>query len=85
MPTFTDLILVTKSIETVARLTIGSTAIGDFDYNVLTGSLRIVFKSGGTYIYSNVSFTVFNGLVFASSKGTYFNANIRNNFEFTRI
>lgn len=42
------------------------------------GTLYIRFNSGGLYSYSNVSISVFNGLLATDSKGKYFDRNIKN-------
>jgi hypothetical protein len=41
------------------------------------GTLEIRFHSGGTYQYSNVPEHVYQGLMGASSKGSYFDQHIK--------
>jgi hypothetical protein len=47
--------------------------------------LTIEFKRGGRYEYENVPPEVYNSLIVAKSAGQFFNENIRDNFEFTKI
>jgi hypothetical protein len=47
-------------------------------------NLVIVFNSGSTYEYVNAA-KEFNNLLNASSKGTYFNEFIKNNYEYHNI
>jgi len=47
--------------------------------------LEVEFQSGGVYQYFGVPEVVFAGLVSASSKGRYFNANIREVYFYRRI
>ena len=67
----------------VERLSGSSTAIADFGYNVATRQLVINFTDGSNYTYSGFPLSTYNGLLLASSKGGYFNANIRNQFSFS--
>jgi len=43
------------------------------------------FDSGGIYRYFNVYSPIFDDLAGASSQGTYFNANIRNDFSYEKL
>lgn len=56
---------------------INSSAISSVGYNEDTQQLRITFTSGGTYTYYSVPKWKYEGLISASSAGTYFNENIR--------
>ena len=69
----------------IEQATLGnSTSMSDFGYNVASRTLTIIFIKGGKYTYSSVPLTIYNGLLFASSKGTYFNLNIRGNYDFIK-
>jgi hypothetical protein len=58
-----------------------STAIHAADYNSATRTLTLWFTSGGSgYEYYGVPAYIFDGLVAASSKGSYFNAYIRDQY-----
>jgi len=47
-------------------------------YSYADGVLRIGFADGTAYSYSDVPLEVYLEFEIASSKGSYFNANIRN-------
>jgi hypothetical protein len=58
-----------------------STAVRAASYNASTGTLTLWFTSGGQgYDYYNVPRSVFEGLLIAGSKGSYFNAYIRDQY-----
>lgn len=48
-------------------------------------TLYIRFHSGSTYEYYNVPSSVYNGLMSASSKGTYHSDFIKNRYRYRRI
>jgi hypothetical protein len=58
-----------------------STAIRAANYNLATGTLTLWFTSGGQgYDYFGVPAYIFEGLLNAVSKGSYFNAYIRDQY-----
>jgi hypothetical protein len=58
-----------------------STAIRRAEYNEQTRTLSIWFtESGGPYDYYGVPASVYQGLLNARSKGTYFNDHIRDQY-----
>ena len=57
-----------------------SEAIAKFAYDLTAMNLVIFFKSGGVYEYGNVPRDVFEAFRAASSKGQYFQANVRAHF-----
>ena len=58
-----------------------STAIRQAEYNDMTGTLSLWFvESGGPYDYYMVPRRIFDGLCNAASKGSYFNAHIRDRY-----
>lgn len=58
-----------------------STAIRRAEYDAKTATLSLWFvESGGPYDYYMVPRRVFDGLCTAASKGSYFNANIRDRY-----
>lgn len=57
----------------------GSSNIAEIGYLEKSKTLQIKFHSGGIYSYNPVSKVVFNELMEAPSKGSYFNKNIQNN------
>ena len=62
-----------------------STVIKDFDYDADTRELEITFVTGRVYVYSAVPEDVFEGFLAASSKGEFFNAEIRNVYAYREI
>jgi len=54
-----------------------SRAITAIGYDPQTKRLRIKFKQGSIYNFCNVPEHVFNGLMNAASKGTFYNDHIR--------
>jgi hypothetical protein len=61
-----------------------STVIRNFRYHAREQKLEVVFVSGRCYFYHGVPADVFNAMKAALSKGTFFNAHIRNRFRYTR-
>ena len=49
------------------------------------GTLQLQFRNGTIYLYFAIPPAVFQDLIAASSKGTYFNRNIRNRFRHQRV
>jgi hypothetical protein len=54
-------------------------------YNPWTGELEIEFRGGRVYQYPGVPFEVYLGLMNADSHGSYFAANIRDQYQFRRV
>jgi hypothetical protein len=54
-------------------------------YDPRARTLEIEFNSGGIYQYNNVPDFVYSGLMSASSKGSYFHDNIKNDYSHTKI
>lgn len=63
---------------------VSSSAISRMGYEFLTGELIIQFTDGSVYTYGGVPENVVKGFLSASSKGSFFNANIRNSYGFTK-
>jgi hypothetical protein len=49
------------------------------------GTLEIEFNHGGIYQYFGVSKDVYDELMNADSHGVYFNANIKNEYEWQKV
>ena len=62
-----------------------SSAIRDFDYDMDARQLIVLFTTGRRYLYSAVPADVADGLASASSKGRYFNARIRDAYDFVEL
>ena len=56
---------------------VDSSNIDQVGYDTELNELHIVFKKGRHYIYSNVPEHVYEGLMDASSKGTFLNSTIK--------
>jgi hypothetical protein len=59
-----------------------SSVIQDFDYDGNREKLYVTFVSGRTYVYNGVPQHTFEEFATASSKGTFFNAHIKNHYPF---
>lgn len=61
-----------------------SSNIEDIEYDVELQELTVKFLSGSTYVYFGVPEAVWEDLMNASSKGSYFYHNIRNTYSFKK-
>jgi hypothetical protein len=66
------------------RISVASSVLASVQYSI-DASLVLQFRSGAIYRYFAVPETVFQALIAAESKGTYFNRNLRNRFPYQRI
>ena len=64
----------------IARRHVSSSVIRSAGYDLTHATLEIEFVSGLVYRYHAVPRSVWYGLMDASSKGSYFDAHIRNRF-----
>lgn len=62
------------------RKSVSSSAIRSVGYDSATGTLEVQFTSFTVYRYCNVPESVYRGFINASSKGTYFNRYIKDNY-----
>lgn len=63
-----------------------SSVLEQVTYDPAAHTLRATFRdSGRTYIYRGVPQDVYDGLIFADSIGTFFNAHIRDRFDFEEL
>jgi hypothetical protein len=60
---------------------VSSSAISAVGYDPATMRMKIQFVQGHTYDFCRVPENVFNGLLHARSKGTYYNDNIRDRYQ----
>lgn len=60
----------------------GSSNILRADYDALTESMRVFFRSGGIYTYVGVPRKVFVDFAQAESAGRFFVANVKNSFDY---
>ena len=61
-----------------------SSALRSVGYDGGQQTLVITFQSGGTYEYSGVPRSVYEELMRAPSKGTYFNAHVKGQYSYRR-
>jgi len=63
-----------------------SSALEQLNYDAKAKILRATFRgSHRTYAYRGVPQEVYDGLIFAQSLGTYFNAHIRDRYPFEEV
>ena len=63
-----------------------SSALERLDYDRASHDLRAKFReSGRTYVYHDVPQEIYDSLMFADSLGAYFNAHIRDHFDFEEL
>ena len=67
------------------REEVKSTNIRSIGYEPESSTLEIEFHSGGIYQYFNVPQTSYNGLMSASSHGSYFHKYIKDNYRWTEV
>ena len=73
------------SITTMKREKVSSSNIASIGYDAENQILEIEFNHGGVYQYFDVPESEYNALMNASSHGSYFSANIRNDYEYQKI
>jgi len=67
------------------RQSVSSSNLASIGYDASSNTLEVEFNSGRVYEYYDVPASEHRALMNVSSHGTYFNANIRNNYEFTEL
>lgn len=67
------------------RINVNSSDISSIWYEEQDLILEIEFNSWWIYQYFNVPLSEFNGIMLASSHWKYFHANIKNNYNFSKI
>jgi hypothetical protein len=67
------------------RTPVSSSTIRSIGYDAESSTLEVEFNSGTVYQYAGVPQAEHDGLMSASSHGTYFNANIKNRYSYTRV
>jgi len=69
----------------MSKQLVNSSNLYSVEYNKETKTLEVEFNKGGVYQYSNVPESVFNQLMTAPSKGSYFYHNIRDQYDTKKI
>jgi uncharacterized protein len=67
------------------RIPVDSSNIADVGYDDTTMTLEVGFRNGTVYQYFDVPQTVYQEFMSADSKGTFLNANIKNNYRYTKL
>lgn len=67
------------------RIPVNSSTIVDIGYDDSSMTLELGFKQGAVYQYFDVPDAVYQELMRADSKGTFFHANIKNNYRYTKL
>jgi len=62
-----------------------SSNLASVGYDPPNRTLRIEFRNGGVYEYRDVPETEYQGLMSASSKGSYHHQNIKDHYSYTKI
>lgn len=62
-----------------------SSTLKHVEYDNDTKELTVMFLSGAKYVYTGVASNVFLELAAAPSKGKYFAANIKNEYEWRKL
>lgn len=67
------------------RTPVSSSNICSIGYDLGSSTLEIEFNNGTVYQYAGVPQAEYDALMNAGSHGTYFNANIKNRFSFSKL
>jgi hypothetical protein len=67
------------------RTPVSSSNIRSIGYDPDSSTLEIEFNDGTVYQYAGVPQDEFEGLMGAGSHGTYFNANIKKRYSYTKV
>lgn len=67
------------------RQPVDSTSIASIGYDSTERKLEVEFKQGAVYLYLDVPPDVFDAFVSADSKGVFFNATIKNSYDFVPV
>ncbi len=62
-----------------------STAISDYHYDFVTGSLYVTYMGGNIYQYFDVPEATYNEMKASLSKGQYINYKIKGNYKFEEM
>lgn len=67
------------------RVSVASSDLVSVGYDAASGTLEVEFKDGSVYQYFGVPPGVFEQLLGASSKGSFFARHIKKRFRFSRV
>jgi hypothetical protein len=64
---------------------VSSSNVAAVGYDADSRKLRVEFHNGSTYEYSDVSQETFDELVAADSVGSYFNREVKQNYQYIKL
>jgi hypothetical protein len=67
------------------RTRVSSSVLASVGYATKTRTLEVEFVSGRIYLYLDVERDTYDALLAAPSKGTYFNAHIKDEYAYVRV
>jgi len=67
------------------RVLVDSTTLASAGHDAASATLELQFRSGAVYRYFDVPGAAYQSLLGASSKGAYFNQNIRGRYLYQRM
>ena len=67
------------------RISVSSSNIRSIGYDTESMMLEIEFNSGAVYQYQGVPQAEYDAFLNSGSKGTHFNANIKNRFPYVKL
>ena len=67
------------------RISVSSSAVRSIGYDAMAAILEVEFTSGRVYQYQGVPPEHYDKILRAESKGTYWNAHIKERFPFRRV
>jgi hypothetical protein len=68
-----------------AAVPVNSTLLASMSYEAGAALLHLEFRDGSLYCYFGVPGDIYEGLLTASSKGNYFNRQIRGSFQYALL
>lgn len=68
----------------IEMIYVDSSNIEAIGYDIETSELHIQFTSGRYYIYHDVPSEIFNEMICAPSKGSFFNREVKGIYQFTK-
>jgi hypothetical protein len=74
-----------KTVQDVDMKALSSRDIALVGFDGETGTLEVVFRAGGVYRYQDVPETVYQSFMTASSHGTFFQQNIKNQYSYVKV
>lgn len=63
----------------------GSSSVARIEYDNLVDTLKVSFRTGGSYMYAGVERQVYVDMCEAESAGKFFHANIKGHYDFFKL